>query len=83
MKKLLAGVVIGVVLAIPLTVLAGNGYPANSNGKLVGGIGCTVVIGDDGKSYPDRCDKSVFKLRDGQNTCYVTNTGAISCLRDN
>lgn len=80
MKKLLAGIIMGVILAVPISARAGGGYPANSSGKLIGGVDCSVIFGNDGKAYPDFCNKNVYRLRDGQNTCYVTNTGAISCL---
>lgn len=83
MRKLLIGIIVGIVLTVPVVALASRGYPANSSGKLIGGVDCTIVFGNDGKAYPNNCNKDVYRLTDGHNTCYVTNTGAISCLKGN
>lgn len=85
MKKLIIGLVVGFLVALPVTVLAG--YPANSNGKVIGGANCRQVIGGDGKSYPSSCNVDVYRITDGNVICYVSVGGsngdasAISCLK--
>ncbi len=84
MRKLLFGLIIGMVIALPIGAIALN-Y-TRSAPEIVGAE-CEAVTGNDGNQYPANCLVNVDKFNDGGNTCYIAvggtgnNIPAISCVR--
>lgn len=88
MKKILFGLVLGIVLAIPVEVFAW------SSGQIATPTFVARCDGSSGSLDPNSCDIEVAKYNDRSNTCYVsyiaTNshfasyvpTPAISCVKD-
>lgn len=74
MKKILIGLAIGFVVAIPSIAFAG--YPFNSAAKVIGGTDCETVIGNDGKPYPSTCNVDIDKFTDKNNVCYIVVGGS-------
>lgn len=82
MSKYVIGLIIGLVLAVPMTALASD-WGNNQEARQSFGAVCTDVIGNDGKTYPSDCYLTVYKYTDRGNVCYLTNKGSISCVKGN
>lgn len=77
MNKLkMVGLTVAVALVGTTVTVLASGYPANSNATKIGGTGCRMVLGNDGKSYPSYCSIDVYKFTDEGNTCYVAAGGS-------
>lgn len=87
MKKILLGIIIGVAVSMPATLLASGGYPANSVPQLIGGAGCSTVVGNDDKIYPSRCNVDFRTFTYHGHRCFVAIGGSngdassISCVQ--
>lgn len=84
MKKLLLGLVVGFMVALPASVFAWN---QKQSAQPIKGVDCST---EDGQEYD--CNATVYVFDDSGNKCYVVSGGigstqdnpnvAISCLKD-
>lgn len=88
MRKILAGVVIGLLLAVPVGAFAWN------TNQIAGPyrVAHCGSVAETGEQNPNECSVMVSKFKDGDNYCYIAvqnvslnqsyHDPSISCVRD-
>lgn len=79
MKNMMIGILVGLVLALPVGVLA---WSTSQEAVPIKAYNCKHQLGEDGQREPYSCLGVVDRFDDRDNTCYLTHDkGAISCVK--